>query len=130
MNKQRLAGIEKEISRIISTLLFEEVKNPVLKKVLVSVNSIRVTEDLKFADVYFSVTPIKETTVNIAAVEEALNQIKGFLRKRVSETLSLRYTPEIRVKIDNSIEYAMKITKLLNDIKGQWFYEMGVSSKP
>lgn len=119
MNKQRLAGIEKEISRIISTLLFEEVKNPVLKKVLISVNSIRVTEDLKFADVYFSVTPIKETTVNIAAVEEALNQIKGFLRKRVSETLSLRYTPEIRVKIDNSIEYAMKITKLLNDIKGQ-----------
>ncbi|MBP6062605.1 MAG: 30S ribosome-binding factor RbfA [Fusobacteriaceae bacterium] len=119
MNKQRLAAIEKEMSKVISTSLFEEVKNPLFKKVLISVNNIRVTEDLKFADVYFTVSPIKGETVNIKAVEEALNQIKGFLRKRISDTLSLRFTPEIRVKMDDSINYAMKITKLLNDIKGQ-----------
>lgn len=119
MNKQRLAAIEKEMTKIISTLLFEEVKNPLFKKVIISVNNIRVTEDLKFADVYFTVSPIKDEKVNIKAIEEALNQIKGFLRKRVSDTLSLRFTPEIRVKMDDSINYAMKITKLLNDIKGQ-----------
>lgn len=129
MNKQRLAAIEKEMTKIISTLLFEEVKNPLFKKVIISVNNIRVTEDLKFADVYFTVSPIQGETVNIKAVEEALNQIKGFLRKRISDTLSLRFTPEIRVKMDDSINYAMKITKLLNDIKGQWFYEMGVLSE-
>lgn len=129
MNKQRLAAIEKEMTKIISTLLFEEVKNPLFKKVIISVNNIRVTEDLKFADVYFTVSPIQGETVNTKAIEEALNQIKGFLRKRISDTLSLRFTPEIRVKMDDSINYAMKITKLLNDIKGQWFYEMGVLSE-
>ena len=46
-----------------------------------------------------------------------LNEIKGFLRKRVAEEVDIRYTPEIRVKLDNSMENAMKITKLLNDLK-------------
>ena len=50
-------------------------------------------------------------------VLEALNQIKGFLRKRVAEEIDIRYTPEIRVKLDDSIENAIKITKLLNDLK-------------
>lgn len=118
MNKQRLAGIEKEMGRVISKALFEEIKNPKLKKSILSVNHIRVTEDLKFADVYFTAMPLSGQEVNLPAIEGALNEIKGFLRKKVSEELSLRYTPEIRVKMDDSIEHAMKITKLLNEIKG------------
>ena len=35
---------------------------------------------------------------------EALNEIKGFLRKRVAEEVDIRFTPEIRVKLDNSME--------------------------
>lgn len=50
-------------------------------------------------------------------VVEALNEIKGFLRKRVAEEVEIRFVPEIRVKIDNSIENAIKILKLLNDLK-------------
>lgn len=119
MNKQRLAGIEKEMSRVISSLLLQEVKNPVLKKAIVSISSIRVTEDLKFADVYFTVSSLNGTTVNVQGIEEALNQVKGFFRKKVAENLGLRYTPEIRIKMDNSIEQAIKITELLNEIKGQ-----------
>lgn len=118
MNKQRLAGIEKEMSRIISKVLMEEVKNPKLKRVILSVNSIRVTEDLKFADVYFTVMPLNGEAFNLKVIETSLNEIKGFLRKKISEELGLRFTPEIRVKMDDSIDHAMKITKLLNDIKG------------
>lgn len=116
MNKKRLAGIEKEMSRIISQLLFEEVKNPKLN-CMISVTRIRVTEDLKFADVYFSLLGYNGAEVNRNAVEDGLNDVRRFLRKRVGEELNLRYVPEIRVKIDDSIEYGVKISKILNDIK-------------
>ena len=53
MKRQRLAGIEKEMSRVISQVLFEEIKNPKIRGLFVT--NIRVTEDLKFADVYFSI---------------------------------------------------------------------------
>ncbi|MGL5122866.1 MAG: 30S ribosome-binding factor RbfA [Fusobacteriaceae bacterium] len=119
MNKQRLAGIEKEMTRVLSSLLMTEIKNPKLKKALISINNIRVTEDLKFADVFFTVSPLhNEETVNIKSIEEALNEIKGFMRKKISVELALRFTPEIRIKIDDSIEHAMKLTNLLNKIKG------------
>lgn len=114
MKRQRLAGIEKEMARVISKVLMEEVKNPKVKG-LVSVTNINVTEDLKFADVYFSV--MRQENVNTDEVIEGLNQIKGFLRKRVAEEIEIRYIPEIRVKLDTSIEHAIKISKLLNDLK-------------
>lgn len=114
MKRQRLAGIEKEMARVISKVLMEEVKNPKVKG-LVSVTNINVTEDLKFADVYFSI--IGQENINTDEVIEGLNQIKGFLRKRVAEEIEIRYIPEIRVKLDTSIEHAIKISKLLNDLK-------------
>ena len=57
-----------------------------------------------------------EKAVDKETVLEGLNQIKGYLRKRVAEEIEIRYIPEIRV--DDSIEHAIKISKLLNDLKG------------
>ena len=97
------------MARVISKVLMEEVKNPKVKG-LVSVTNINVTEDLKFADVYFSI--MGQENINTDEVIEGLNQIKGFLRKRVAEEIEIRYIPEIRVKLDTSIEHA----NLLNDL--------------
>ncbi|WP_300330374.1 30S ribosome-binding factor RbfA [Fusobacterium sp.] len=118
MRRQRLAAIEKEVLRVISKTLLEDVKNPKVKGI-VSLVKVRVTEDLKFADLYFTIYEDENNRVNKEKVEEGLNEIKGFLRKKISEELALRYVPEIRVKIDDSIEYAVKISKLLDDLKIQ-----------
>lgn len=116
MNKKRLAGIEKEISKLISQVLFEEIKNPKING-LVSVTGCRVTPDLKFADVSFSIMPIGKEECDIDKNIEGLNEIKKYLRKRMGEELKLRYTPEIRVKLDDTIEYGVKISKILNNNK-------------
>ena len=84
---------------------------------MVSLTKVRVTEDLKFADLYFTILSMEGLEVNKERVEEGLNEIRGFLRKKVSEELNLRFIPEMRIKIDDSIEYAVKISKLLDDIK-------------
>ena len=117
MNKKRLAGIEKEISKLVSRVLFEEIKNPKINGI-VSVTGCRVTPDLKFADVSFSIMPIGQVAdFDIEKNIEGLNEVKKYLRKRLGEELGLRYTPEIRVKLDDTIEYGVKISKILNDNK-------------
>lgn len=118
MNKKRMAVIEKEISKVVSKAILEEIKNPKLKKVILSITNTKVTEDLKFVDISFSIMPIAGETYKKEEVLSGLNETKGFLRKRLSEELSLRYTPEVRVKLDDSIEHAIKITKLLDSLKG------------
>lgn len=116
MRKERLASIEKEILRVVSMLFLTDVKNPKVKG-LVSLTKVRVTEDLKFADLYFTVLPAEGKNVDSSKVLEGLNEIRGFLRKEVAKNLALRYTPEMRIKLDTSIEYAVKISKLLDDLK-------------
>ena len=93
MKKQRLEGIGKEMMRVISKVLLEEVKNPKIKG-LVSVTEVNVTEDLKFADTYFSILPplnTDEKQYENEEILEALNEIKGFLRKRVAEEAKTGY---------------------------------------
>lgn len=114
MRKERLASIEKEILRVISVILLEDVKNPKVKG-MVSLVKVKVTEDLKFADLYFTILSMENVDKKI--VLEGLNEIKGYFRKKVAEALSLRFIPEMRVKIDDSIEYAVRISKLLDDLK-------------
>ena len=99
MKKQRLEGIGKEIMRVISKVLLEEVKNPKIKG-LVSVTEVDVTEDLKFADTYFSILPplnSDEKQYDNEEILEALNEIKGFLRKRVAEEVDIRYLSLIHI---------------------------------
>lgn len=122
MKRQRLAGIEKEVLRVISKVIFEEVKNPKIRG-KVSVTKVHITEDLKFADTYFSILPqIKQSEkenskINEEEILQGLNQIRSFLRKKVADEISIRYIPEIRIKLDKSIENAIKITELLNNLK-------------
>lgn len=115
MNRQRLAGIEKQFSRLVSKLLYEEVKNPKIEG-LVSVVNCTITNDLRFADIYFSVMPTGDKILNEDKVIEGLNEVRGFLRKRVAHELKLRYTPEIRVHLDKTIEHGVRIAKLIDDV--------------
>ena len=115
MRKQRLLGIEKQMTRIISTALFMEVKNPKIQG-MVSVTKIEVTQDLRYADAYFSVLSVGENKVDELMVLEGLNEIKKYLRKRVSEETNLRYVPEIRVFLDDTVARAIKISNLIDKV--------------
>ena len=88
MRKQRLASIEKEVLRVISTALLEDVKNPKVKG-MVSLTKVRVTEDLKFADLYFTILSMEGLEVNKERVEEGLNEIRGFLERKFLKNLIL-----------------------------------------
>ncbi|MDR1832427.1 MAG: 30S ribosome-binding factor RbfA [Fusobacteriaceae bacterium] len=124
MKRERLASIEKEVVRVLGNVLLTEIKNPRIKGI-VSVTKARITDDLKFADVYFSILPPTEATTveevenRKKEVEQGLEEIKGFLRKKIADELALRLVPEIRVKIDDSMEYSAKINKILEGLKGK-----------
>jgi ribosome-binding factor A len=115
MNIQRIQGIEKEITRIIGKLMYEEVKNPKVKGLL-SVIRTTITKDAKFADVYISVLQGENERQSKETIQSGLTELKGFLRKRVSQELKLRIVPEIRVNLDDSIEYGVRMNTILNNL--------------
>lgn len=116
MNNQRVAGIEKEITRILGKVMQEELKNSKIKGMPSVVRTV-MTKDGKFADIYISVLQIGENKQSNEQIMESLNSIRGFLKKRLSQELKLRFIPDLRLNLDDSIEYGVRISKLLNDLK-------------
>ena len=115
MNDRRRKGLEKEISRIIGMTILTEVKNEKIKN-LVTVHKTELTKDGRYLDITFSILNLKDN-VNKEKIAEDLNKLKGFFRKKIGSQLSIRFVPEVRIHLDDSVEYGVKIASILNEIK-------------
>lgn len=113
LNERRRRGLEKEISRIIGTAILLEVKNEKIKN-LVSVKNVKLSSDARYVDIVFSILDYKEN-INKDKMLEDIAKLRAFFRKKLSENLEIRYIPEVRVHLDDSIEYSVKISKLLKE---------------
>jgi len=107
----RINRISEEIKREISSIIQNELKDPRLPE-LISVVSVNVTKDLRYAKVYISVFGGKEQKENAI---EGLKSAAGFIRKEIGHRMKLRYTPEIQFELDNSIEHGAYINKLIKE---------------
>lgn len=114
MNERRVKGLEKEISRIIGTAILTDVKNEKIKN-LVTVYNVNLTKDARYVDVVFSVLNYKEN-INKEKLLEDINKLKGFFRKKLSEELNIRYVPEVRISLNDSIEHGIKISNLIDKV--------------
>ena len=115
MNDRRKRGLEKEISRIIGMTLLTEIKNDKIKN-LVSIHKVELTKDGRYLDLTFSILDLKDN-INKEKIAEDLNKLKGFFRKKIGSQLSIRFVPEVRIHLDDSVEYGIKIASILNEIK-------------
>ncbi len=110
----RTRRVGEEIRKIISKMLYEgQIKDTKVKtsKSLISVTSVDVVRDLRYAYVYISVLGN-----DAQSVMEGLMNAAGYVRKEVGRELNIRYTPEIVFRLDDSIEKGAYMSKLLSDV--------------
>ena len=90
----RIADLLKvEISQVLS----QEVKDPRAQGI--TVLNVMLTPDMKKADILISQSN-SFNEVNLDEVKQGLEKAKGFIRKKLSQNLNLRRTPEIFFKIE------------------------------
>lgn len=85
-----------------------EVKDP--RVGMVTINEVKVSRDLAFADVYF--TMLGEA--DHRAAEAALTNAAGFLRSQLARILTARTTPRLRFHYDESIENGERMSKAID----------------
>ncbi len=100
--------VQKELSRIIQN----GIKDPRIAP-LTSVVSVEVAPDLKTCKAYISVLGSEKAAADTLA---GLKSAEGFIRRQLAHTVNLRNTPEIRFILDQSIEYGVTMTKLIDDV--------------
>ena len=107
MASNRIHRINDEIQRELADQL-RNLKDPRVSG-MVSITRVDTTNDLRYARVYVS-------ALDKAREKDVLKGLKsasGFLRRELGHALQLRYTPELQVIGDGSIEHGAHILELL-----------------
>lgn len=114
MSKNFRSGrIGEEIKKIISELLISGLKDPRLDKFM-SISAVEVTEDYSYATVYISTLDFSDEERK--EVLTAFKSAGGFLRREIGKRMQLRIVPELRFKIDTSLEYGLHMAKIIEEV--------------
>ena len=96
----------------LASIIQRQVRDPRIGTV--SVNDVRVSKDLSFADVYVSSmdTPDAAEQDDLVAI---LNKAAGFFRSELAQRHSMRTTPKPRFHYDVSVERGPRLERLITD---------------
>ncbi len=110
MSATRMGRINEEIQRTLSQLI-RTVKDPRVHG-LISITAVETTTDLKYAKVYVSVLDKSD----VSEVIKGLRSAAGYLRRELGRELSLRATPELTFRPDDSIDKGARILEILENL--------------
>jgi ribosome-binding factor A len=98
------------IQEVVSELLSRRVKDPRIG--FVSIVTVEVTRDISLAKIHVSVMGTEDEK---ARTMEGLRSAQGLIRSEISKALGMRHAPEIQFVLDQGIEHAIHISKLLKE---------------
>ncbi len=111
-NSIKNTRINGEVMRELCKIIQGEIKDPRIHP-MTSVVSVEVAPDLKTCKAYISVLGNEEAQKNTIA---GLKSAEGYIRRQLAQTINLRNTPEIHFILDQSIEYGVAMSKLIDTV--------------
>ena len=110
-NSNKNRRINGEVQKVISEAIRYS-KDPRISP-FTSVMDVEVAPDLKTCKVWVTVMGDEEERLRTA---EGLKSAAGYIRSTLARELNMRYTPELRFIMDDSIEYAINMSKKIDEI--------------
>jgi ribosome-binding factor A len=107
--KARLASL---ILEEISIMLHRDLKDPRLE--MVSITEVDISEDLRYAKVYFCLYGDERQKSN---AQDGFESAQGFIKRELIKRLNIKRVPELMFVFDTSYDNADRITRLLGEIK-------------
>ncbi len=95
---------------LVDILAREDLRDPALQGVSVTIGEVRCSPDLKHATVFCA--PLGGG--DEAALAEGLNRAAGFLRGRLGREIDMKFTPELHFQADTSYDEASEMDALLS----------------
>jgi len=111
-NSIKNTRINMEVQKELSQIIRLEIKDPRIHP-MTTVVSVEVTPDLKFCKAYISILGNEEAG---KATIEGLKSAEGYIRRELAQRVNLRNTPQIKFILDQSIEYGVNMTRLIDEV--------------
>ena len=114
-NSVKSTRINGEVQRVLAEVIRGEIKDPRISP-LTSVVAVEVAPDLKTCKAWISVLGDEQARKDTYA---GLRSAEGFIKNQIARKINLRNTPEITFILDQSIEYGVNMSKLIDDLNSK-----------
>lgn len=114
-NSIKNTRINNEVHKELSNIIRSEIKDPRINP-MTSVVAVNVSPDLKTCKAYISVLGDEESQHNTI---KGLKSAEGYIRNLLAKNINLRNTPEITFVLDQSIEYGVNMSRLIDEVNGK-----------
>jgi ribosome-binding factor A len=108
-NSIKNTRINGEVQKELSNIIRGEIKDPRINP-LISVVAVEVAPDLKTCKAYISVLGDEKSQQDTI---KGLKSAEGYIRTMLAKS---RNTPQITFILDQSIEYGVKMSKMIDDV--------------
>ena len=111
-NSIKNTRINGEVQKVLAEIIRGDIKDPRISP-LTSVVAVEVAPDLKNCKAYISVlgdAKAQEDTI------KGLKSAEGYIRRELARTLNMRNTPEINFVLDQSIEYGVNMSRMIDEV--------------
>ena len=112
-NSIKNTRINGEVQKVLSEIIRKEIKDPRINP-MTSVVTVEVAPDLKTCKAYISVLGDEQSQKDTIA---GLKSAEGYIRRTLAKNINLRNTPQVQFILDQSIEYGVNMSKLIDDVK-------------
>lgn len=106
----RIDKLEHLIKEEVSMILLYKLQDPALG--LLTVTNVRLSADLKIAKIYISVFEKEKRET----VLEKIRDKTGFIRTELAHRIRIKFIPELKFFIDDTLDYVEKIEGLIKKI--------------
>lgn len=111
MSERRIERLGREIARGVAEIIQQDISDPRLG--FVSVVGSKVSPDLKHARVFVSVMGDEKRK---KLTMKGLKHAAGYIRRGLADRLRIRECPELVFSLDDSIDKAFRVSKILDEI--------------
>lgn len=113
MSSHRVDKVERLIKEQISYILLHKMQDEELG--FITVTEVKVSADLKIAKIYLSVFQKERRDFVLNRVNLRL----GHIRSELAHRIRIKFVPELKFFIDNTLDYIEKIEGLINEVHKQ-----------
>ena len=111
-NSIKNTRINGEVLKELSNIIRGEIKDPRINP-MTSVVAVEVAPDLKTCKAYISVLGDEKSQQDTI---KGLKSAEGYIRMLLAKNINLRNTPQITFILDQSMEYGVKMSKMIDDV--------------
>ena len=113
---RRIQKVSSLLRKELSLILNNDMDEPIILDNFISISKIEISPDLYYCKTYITIAVKDEEKDKIV---NGLNNLKSFIRHKLTQRIQMRRIPELTFKVDRSLEKGLAVLKVLDKLRDQ-----------